>query len=134
RPVRRKSLLRRLPRRPTWARRCNSEYGWKKKDGVSTSSFFYGAVGPEFIFSFRIIRKNRSGIDLFSGRFRRAFPYLFFVAMLLVPGFVSRPVRICFSDAWRFCLLKLIPLLGIPRAVVILVRNGFTTLTRSKSP
>ena len=25
RPVRRKSLLRRLPRRPTWARRCNSE-------------------------------------------------------------------------------------------------------------
>ena len=50
RPVRRKSLLRRLPRRPTWARRCNSEYGWKKKDGVSTSSFFCGAVGLEFIF------------------------------------------------------------------------------------
>lgn len=50
RPVRRKPLLRRLPRRPTWARRCNSEYGWKKKDGVSTSSFFCGAVGLEFIF------------------------------------------------------------------------------------
>lgn len=62
-----------------------------------------------------------------------SFTIFFSLWWLLVPGFVSRPVRICFSDAWRFWPLKLIPLLGIPRTVVILVRNGFTTLTRSKS-